>query len=238
MASTAEIYDAFAKHYRSYSEGKSAYINAVDGLIKKQFAKAPIRLLDYGAGDGVRGAALATEMGAGSLIQADVSDAMLAKCKELGVAKQLVDCKQPDWQQQIASCDAMLCLWNVLGHIPSTEARIETLRSLRDLLARDGYFCFDVNNRHNAAYGTLRVLGRRILDAVLPDYTRGDTSFDWEIDGVKYPAHGHLFTFSEVKHMLQAAGLFMVDWRAVHYQTGQVSKCKTAGQLFFVVRAA
>ena len=84
----ATIYDAFAEKYRAYSETKTAYIGAVDDLIATQLATRAGRMLDYGAGDGVRGASVAERLSPSQFFQADISAEMVARCQALGRAEQ------------------------------------------------------------------------------------------------------------------------------------------------------
>jgi len=85
------IYDAFADEYRDYSATKSSYISAVDQLLVERFAGRVETVIDYGAGDGVRGINVFKKLGAQTRYQADRSDGMIAKCRALEVAKQVWD---------------------------------------------------------------------------------------------------------------------------------------------------
>jgi hypothetical protein len=235
---SAEIYDAFAEQYRSYSDHKSAYIHAVDQVILSQLQGKASRIMDYGAADGVRGAALAHDLESTFLCQADISDQMLEKCRTLGKADLLLDCKQANWENNAGQYDCIMSLWNVLGHIPTTQARIKSLRKLRKCLNDTGVICFDVNNRHYAGYGKYRTFIRRVIDVLYPNFNRGDTSFDWMIDGKSYPANGHLFTLYEVKYLLKEAGLTLINWQTIDYKTGKSGHKTSDGQLLFFAKAS
>jgi hypothetical protein len=130
--------------------------------------------------------------------------------------------------------EAITCLWNVLGHLPGSEARIEALAGMRRLLAPGGQIFCDVNNRHNAhAYGRTRVLLRRFIDSVLPDERRGDASFEWQVGGERIAATGHLFTPREMHGLADAAGLVVAEELAIDYVTGEPSGCPRHGQLLY-----
>ena len=75
------------------------------------------------------------------------------------------------------------------------------------------------------------------MDAVSPDYTRGDVKFTWEIDGTEYPASGHFFTPAEMKDLIESAGFRIETVCSVDYQTGRVSPNLSKGQLFYSARA-
>lgn len=234
----ATIYDAFAEKYRAYSETKTAYIAAVDDLVVQALGKGVDAMLDYGAGDGVRGAAVAERVGPEKFFQTDISPEMVARCLALGKADGVLLVSDPDWSSALPPIDAAVCLWNVLGHVPDTQHRRALLAHLKGLMAPGGTLCIDVNNRHYVGYGRWRSLGRRMIDALNPDYARGDIRFTWAIDGVDYPASGHFFTAAEMRDLLTTAGFDIVTAKSVDYQTGTVSDDLCKGQLFFVARTS
>ena len=238
VRSASEIYDLFAEQYRSYSDGKKAYIDAVDRQIIERFADKVSNVLDFGAGDGVRGARVYSELKAQSLTQVDISDAMVEKCKALRAADRVFNVQHSAWLEGQFEFDLAMCLWNVLGHVPGSTDRVAALKQIRSRLAPNGMFIFDVNNRHNEGYGYLKSIGRRALDFIAPDDSRGDVVFDWEIDGEKFPASGHFFTPAEVKRLLASSGFSPVEIMAVDYSSGTVSARLTKGQLLVVAKPA
>lgn len=231
------IYDAFASQYRDYSKSKSAYIESIDALIVERFKGRVSDVLDFGAGDGVRGSNLFNAISAKNLIQTDISEEMLKRCRMQNVANDYWDVSQVAWRTNNQRFDLIMCLWNVLGHVPSTEDRILILNDLRKLVRPNGRLCLDVNNRHYIGYGKFNSLYRRLIDFFAPDYSRGDTAYNWNIGGVQYPAKGHLFIFSEIKYLLKKSGWKIESWRTVDYSTGQLSRRVPDGQLFFILVA-
>lgn len=234
--SAATIYDAFAEKYRPYSETKAAYIAAVDHLICKFLDGKSGVVLDYGAGDGVRGTNLASRIKPTEFYQADISDEMIARCRQIGLAKQVFQVGHENWFADLPPIDTILCLWNVLGHVEGTENRRKLLADLLSLLRPGGQLLMDVNNRHYVGYGKVKTFGRRVIDAMLPDYSRGDIQFNWVIDGVDYPACGHFFTPAEMRDLLTSAGFAIEEAQAADYVTGAISTNLTRGQLFFVAK--
>lgn len=235
--SAERIYDAFAGEYRDYSENKRPYIDAVDREIVN-YIEGPIgEVLDFGAGDGVRGARLFEQLEASTLIQVDISDAMVTRCQSLGVASRCMNVSGIEWDEFKTKVDLALCLWNVLGHIPTTSQRVETLKLLHTRMKKDAVIAIDVNNRHYEGYGYWSSIGRRVIDAIAPNYSRGDIIFDWEINGVKYPSSGHFFTAAEMKDLLGQAGFIIEKMVAVDYQNGAVSEQLTKGQLLTIAKA-
>jgi hypothetical protein len=125
-------------------------------------------------------------------------------------------------------------LWNVFGHIPGGD-RLMVARKVLNFLAPEGVLILDVNNRHNrAAYGSLRVAGRRLIDWLLPDTRRGDSVFTWRHGETKVNGKGHLFTPREVLDLFQSVGFRLVSMLTVDYETGYVSDSRHDGQLFAV----
>jgi SAM-dependent methyltransferase len=230
--STAEIYDLFASSYRSYSNSKRLYINAVDEQILSIFPHEIDCVLDFGSGDGVRGAQLVSKLKVKSFYQADISKEMIKRCKAIGAAKDVLLTSDVNWYKNLPPLDAVFCLWNVLGHINGTDERVQVLRLLCQLLKPGGKIVVDVNNRHNVEYGWIRSVVRRGLDKVFPNYKRGDVTFEWSIGDKKFPANGHFFTEAEVRYLAKFAGLEILSIRAVSYKHGVFSDNLNFGQLF------
>ena len=231
----ADIYDALAPAYRDYAARRSAYLAAVDRFVLENLPAGAASLLDAGAGDGVRGMALARQAAISRVVLCDASAEMAARCAALNPAA-VWHCTVESIPEVPDRFDVICCLWNVLGHIDEREGRLRALRRLRDLLARDGVLFLDVNNRHNArTYGWARVLGRIVVDMIAPDERRGDARFEWRIGSATYPARGHLFVPAEVTRLLEQAGLAVRARAAIDYATGARSSSTLLGQLVFMV---
>lgn len=232
----AEIYDALAPHYREYAEKKQAYISAVDCFIREHVPGAPRNLLDVGAGDGIRGMALASQLGVRETVLCDISAEMVLKCRQL-MPTEVWLAPAEELPATERRFDLITCLWNVLGHLPGRSERVRALSRMAELLSEQGVIFFDVNNRHNAAaYGRLRIFGRVVIDAVLPDERRGDASFDWRVGDRIFPAMGHLFTPAEIEGIITESGLQVEKRIAVDYATGRSSTSRFDGQLVYLVR--
>ena len=234
-----DIYDALAPHYRDYARQKAAYLDAVDRFIVEHAPAGRRALLDVGAGDGVRGMALARCLGAVRVVLAEPSREMAARCRELG-ADAVWETPAEALPQSELRFDVVLCLWNVLGHMGGRAGRLAALQAMRRLLAPGGALFLDVNNRHNAAaYGSLRVLARRCADFLRPDERRGDAAYEWRIGGLTLPGMGHLFTPAEIEAMIRESGLEIRGRVAVDYATGRYSPSPFRGQLLYqAVQAA
>jgi SAM-dependent methyltransferase len=235
----SEAYDRLAPHYRAYAARRSSYILAVDRYIHTHAARGA-RLLDVGSGDGVRAVEIGHAIAASKIVLCEPSSRMAACCRGQQVHAVWEAAAQalPDTDERF---EVITCLWNVLGHLPGRQARIDALSGMRRLLAPGGKIFCDVNNRHNArAYGHAKVTLRRLLDGLVPSERRGDTAFEWNIGGVRIPASGHLFTPGEMRNLIGSAGLSIEERVAVDYLTGERSSAPWHGQLVYRlgVRAA
>jgi len=227
-----QAYDRLAPHYRGLAQSRATYLDAVDGFVIERAARGA-HVLDVGAGDGMRGMRIARAIDARRVVLSEPSAAMVALCRTQGANEvwRVPAQKLPETAQRF---DVILCLWNVLGHLPDRESRVAALQSMRRLLAPGGQIFCDVNNRHNArAYGPARVMLRRLIDGVAPDERRGDTHFEWVVDGERIPASGHLFTPAEMRGLVLAAQLHAAEQRSIDYMTGTASTDPSAGQLVF-----
>lgn len=232
-ASSSDIYDVLALHYREYAGKKSAYLSAVDRFIVDHAPSRPSSMLDVGSGDGIRGMALAQQLGISSVVLSDYSAEMVARCRVLGPSDVWQTAAQ-ELPETDRSFDVITCLWNVMGHLPDRLSRIKALTRMRALLSPRGIIFFDVNNRHNAAaYGWVKILGRIIIDTMQHDDRRGDASFDWKVGDKVFPAMGHLFTPAEIETIIRESGLQVRERIAVDYTSGMVSRSPLRGQLVY-----
>ncbi len=232
---TQNAYDALAPHYRDYSGKRGEYLAAVDQYVIDGINAANPAILDVGAGDGVRGTTIARASQASRLVLSDNSAAMADMCRQQG-ADEVWECTAEELPGEDATFDVVLCLWNVLGHIPDRASRVASLKRIVALLKPGGQLFIDVNNRHNAlAYGRRRVLMRRLLDSVYYHESRGDVSYVWEVAGSKFPSRGHLFIPREVETLFAEAGLLVENRVSINYATGEKSDSPHAGQLVYTL---
>jgi 2-polyprenyl-3-methyl-5-hydroxy-6-metoxy-1,4-benzoquinol methylase len=230
-----DLYDAFAPYYREYSQTKSSYLAAVEKYVIEHIPEGATSLLDVGAGDGVRGMIVAKERKMRRVVLAEPSREMAERCRKLQ-ASEVWQLSAEDLPSTGTCFDTILCLWNVLGHIETRGRRLKALRAMQGLLSERGRIFIDVNNRHNAAaYGSLKVLGRRLIDSIRPDERRGDATFDWKIGDAVLTSMGHLFTPAEVETLFKSSGLKTEDRVSVDYASGSISKSVLKGQLLYTL---
>ena len=226
-------YDLLAPHYRELARGRAAYLEAVDRFVVRHAPEGAASLLDVGAGDGVRGKAIGRALQIEEIVLCDSSREMVARCRQLAPSEVWHSAAE-DLVHPSRRFDVILCLWNVLGHLASVERRVRALGNMRRLLAPGGAVFLDVNNRHNAgAYGKRKVFGRIILDALDPRESRGNSTFEWNINGEHIPGKGHLFTAREMDQLIAQAGLETTRRVAIDYVTGAASRWFFGGQLVY-----
>lgn len=234
-------YSVLAPHYRMISERKKAYIEAVNGLIFSHLLGAVDSVLDVGAADGVRGLAMAQKMAAKQVVLCEPCAEMAALCRlnAAGASHiRVLECDGLALHALEEKYDVVLCLWNVLGHVPNNAARAEMLKVLRQRLKPGGRLFLDVNNRHNAiAYGAFSVLVRRVLDALFFDERRGNAEYMMQIGEELIPSRGHLFAPQEMDRLFALAGLNVCQRKTVNYLSGAISDNAHRGQLFYVLEA-
>lgn len=233
---TAQIYDVFAEEYRSYSEQRIPYISSIDSLIRDNFFEKVDSLVDFGAGDGVRGAKIYEEIKAERLVQVDVSEAMRMRCETLNCAELICHPSDVRLQEYNGQCDLVMALWNVLGHVSTYEERLSVMKAINYLLLPGGFFVFDVNNWHYEGYGKLRSIFRRVKDRFFWKAEDSDVSYEWTINQRRYPATGHLFAPLEVKLLLHETNFEMKKMLAVDYDTGSTSTVMHKGQIFAIAQ--
>jgi len=151
MVSSKELYNKFAPYYRRYSKEKIAYINSVDKLILKNLPARVGEVLDVGCGDGIRGVSLFKRIGGEKMLMIDSSDEMVKLAKkltsqEIRVKRFDISLQKPKLEGQF---NIILCLWNVLGHIPSTSQRLTALENIKRVLGKSGKIYIDISNRYN-----------------------------------------------------------------------------------------
>lgn len=235
MVNNINVYDQVAPVYAEYASKRKEYINSIDQLVIDSL-NSNMRLLDIGAGDGIRLSKILdiTKIKNAMAIEPSLEMAKLCKLNaDVEVKQSLIENIDI---ADMGTFDAITALWNVLGHIPS-NSRVKSLKLMAKLLSPDGIIMLDVNNRHNAAsYGKLKIFWRKVIDTINFKESRGDSYYNWHIGKLKIPSYGHLFIYSELMNLFNQANLIVEDFIAVNYINGNLSNNKTQGQLFFRLR--
>lgn len=225
-------YGRIAPIYRALAAQRQAYINAVDQLVISQVPANARSLLDIGAGDGSRSRRIAEAAGIARLVLLEPSEEM--QTSGWGEAWPM---RAEDLCGVSEEFDVITLLWNVLGHIFSASARLETLRQCARLITPKGRIFADVSHRYNVRhYGVLRTGARFLKDRIAASEKTGDVIVDWEIEGEKCATTGHVFTHREMAGMCQVAGLQIANRTVLDYSTGAAHAWSGLGHLVYELR--
>lgn len=169
------------------------------------------RLLDYGAGEGRYGLALAHARRA-QVVAVDISDMARAELARLahaaGLEAQMKICGPDDalYRQEVAirgEFDIVLFAFGVLAHIAGRERRIALLRSLRPALGAAGHLVLGLPNsrrRFRAEQAAMKGVAQP------PDFEEGDLFYQRHSEDGSLDLFYHLFNRGEIFRDLAEAG--------------------------------
>jgi len=227
-------YDLIAPGFRELSERRRAYLEAVEALVISRIPKQAKSLLDVGSGDGRRALRIAGAVGINEITLTEPSSKMRALIPE----------EYKTWDATVQALppgnrrfDCVTCLWNVLGHVPTSEQRLTALRNLAHYCSENGVIFLDVLNSYNIREcGLFTVAGRWLRDTLFPNEDNGDVNVTWNADGNLVHTQGHVFTAREMQELFEQAGLLVTERIALDYDTGQRRRWITSGNPLYVLR--
>jgi SAM-dependent methyltransferase len=229
-------YDRLAPTYARLALHRAAYLNAVDRLILAAVPPGSRSMLDVGSGDGARAARIAEVAGLPDLTLLEPSERMRSYCPAHVTLWAL---RAEDLRSRQGSFDIVTCLWNVLGHIMPSDARLEALRQFARLVSPQGRIFIDVNHRYNARhYGIMATAMRFLRDRLSPEGSHGDVRVVWDVDGHPCATTGHVFTHAEFAGLAGAAGLSIERRFVIDYASGELRRRACEGNLLYVLRPA
>jgi len=231
-------YDRLAPYYSHFSKKRSAYLRSVEKQIAARIPKGAKSLLDIGSGDGSRAARIAGAAGMPRVVllepSAKMSSEMPAGCEVWRMRAEDMDVSA------IAErFDVLTCLWNVVGHIPGSDARVRALRAAAQLLSSAGLLFVDVIHRYNVrSYGVTMTVARWLRDRISPSDNNGDVKARWSTAGGEISTYGHVFSEREMRRLAGAAGLECAERIVIDYGTGEVRRASWTGNLLYVLQRA
>lgn len=227
-------YDRIARIYASLAKQREAYLEAVDRLVVAETPPGSRSLLDVGAGDGTRAARIARDAGLRQVTLLEPSARMRSYHPATATVWAM---RAQDLHSQQGPFDVITCLWNVLGHILPSAARVEVLRQIARMVSPQGMIFIDVNHRYNARhYGAFATAMRFLRDRVSPVGSHGDVRVVWDVEGRPCATTGHVFTHPEFSALAHAAGLRIEKRFVIDYASGQLSRRSLEGNLMYVLR--
>jgi len=231
-------YDLVAAHFSELSARRREYLAAIEKIIVSRIPSGAHSLLDIGSGDGTRALRIAQSAGIGEVVLLEPSPAL---CAKIQIGEVWPIRAEEIGNHPIATrgrrFDVITCLWNVLGHIRTAEARGELLRQLQKRLTPQGRLFMDVIHRYNIrSYGVTKTAVRYLLDRINPRETNGDVIVKWEFENASCLTFGHVFTHREILALVQHAGLQIESRAVVDYETGAVQRAAFLGNLLYEFR--
>jgi len=240
MVSSEELYNKFAPHFRSYSKKRRAYIESVNNLILENLPMKRESILDIGCGDGIRGMYLFKKIKGRNMLMIDNSSEMIRlsrkfESQKVKVKKLDISIKKLSLKNQY---NIILCLWNVLGHIPKTNQRLTTLKNMRKILKANGRIFIDISNRYNMChYGFKKVASNIIKDILNHSSKNGDFDYKIIIDqNNELDSTCHFFNPFEMKTLFKNSGLIVEKKYSIDYVTGQIRNTFFGGHLLYILK--
>jgi SAM-dependent methyltransferase len=208
------------------------YLRGVDRIVIQNLKDIHAeRLLDIGAGDGRRSKYLSDTLGIKQVIAVESSLKMAAEAREqLGENNVLVgDATKIEFPEE--HFDAVVCLWNVLGHISNEWGRIEVLRKISKSLKPNGKCIIDVNNRYNSRhYGWMAVFRNAFNDLI----RKMDSGwFPLQVNGVEGKVYIH--RPADIRRYLTGINLKVERTYYIDYESGVMRKMPWKGQSVYVL---
>ncbi len=232
MSYSQKVYDQLADSYINVSKERNQYILGVDNLIIPQIQNRK-RLLDLGSGDGIRALRIKELAHISDITFVENSHKMANKCRELGVGK-VAEENIEDFRSE-QKFDVITCLWNVLGNVEMYEGRINVLKNIRSLLSTDGFFFFDVLNRYNISYYGIADVTKTVIKDIFIDGKTRNKIYTKLTANQEVTYNVHYFSDSEVKEMIKAADLSLIETYFIDYKTGEQRNHAWQGQLVYKV---
>ncbi len=232
MRST-DFYTQFASEYDTYANEKRLYLAAIDAEIVAR-KKSCESMIDIGCGTGGRSLRLAEKLKVKDLTLIDQSEGMLSHIPAKDAIHTIcADLSRPGWNVQ-AKADLVVCLWNVFGHIPTREGRLQALKNSASCMHSESILFLDVNNRYNAAhYGIFSVLRNIMTDFFRPFVNNGDYPLTISTSQGALQTTVHLFSPRELDPLFKEAGLVLQRCTAINYRTGKRAATFFGGQLLY-----
>lgn len=233
---TAEnFYDGLAAQYDALLEERAPYLEAVDSFCISALKHAEARdVLDAGCGNGGRLLRIARRA---SIVHAngiDISPHMVREAQHNGAIANVADLSDTESSfinENQSSYDAVLCLWNVLGHVQN-DRRATAIANINKLLRPGGMLIVDVNNRLNAAYYGPGSAVRNAVHAIRYGNEAGDfPTTRQDTAGEPIVTTTHLFSQREITALIENGGFSLEQICHFDYGTGSPRRSQFLGQI-------
>lgn len=229
MKNSKEYYDSIATSYSEQSKRRLAYLNAIDDYIVGKISNlSNSNYLDIGSGDGRRAIKIAQSIPEVQLTLVDDSTGMLHQVEDDSVTVHNLSFFDYKTTKKF---DVITCLWNVIGHFPDKDFRLQFFKSVEHVLADKGRLFFDVNNRYNINhYGTKNVMKSLVKDR------NNDSENGWFTLGeADEQTKVYIHNPFDIEEYLKDTSLKIIDTLYVNYESGKVEDTFFEGQLFYIL---
>lgn len=228
------LYNKLAKDYRTYSEAHRDYLLAINNIVRKFFF-ANSKVIDFGAGDGVRIKTIISDLPIKACLVENSNSMLRHIAKNFSDAMVLpMDFSEKNFSVS-SDNDVAVCLWNVLGHLGSREKVLQGLINIKSSLRTGGIAIIDVNNRHNINQYGLDAIRNILKDIFCYKFSNGDMKFSMHTKNQIIPANVHLFTNKEIISLFKEAGFVVSKRLYIDYSNGNKMLSSLFGQLCYIL---
>ena len=227
-----ECYNSALPHYITMSSQRGNYLRGVDNIVIQSLKGMRIEnLLDIGAGDGRRSKHLADALEIGRVTAIESSSKMAEEARVyLGKNNVIVGhAEKREFPEEYF--DAVICLWNVFGHIPNVNDRIEVLKKISKCLKPDGKCIIDVNNRYNLRYYGFWNVARNLFNDLI--HKKDSGWFSFQVNDVEGKVYIH--RPGEIERYVSGINLKVESVYYIDYESGIIREKQWEGQCVYVL---
>lgn len=229
MKNSKEYYNSIANLYSVQSNERLSYLNTIDDLVvEKMKSYSNLNYLDIGSGDGRRALKIAKNLSPIRLSLLDDSAAMLKLLDDKEVIIHEVSFLEFNTSEKY---DFISCLWNVLGHFPSRNHRIEFFHKIENLLSKKGVLILDVNNRYNISYYGFE----NVMNNVMKDRNNVEDNGWFSLGDTHSATKVYIHNPFDIVEYIEETSLQILDTFYINYETGKLEKTFFEGQLLYVI---
>lgn len=231
LLNSKQYYDSIAEEYAFIKKQKRSYLDKVDSIIINDFFQRSKKVLDVGAGDGLRGVKIFKQIEAKTICLVEESGEMIKNIGSLeGVEVFVGSIRNFPCQQDF---DLILCLWNVLGHINNFQERVQILTLMKNCLSKNGVIAIDFNNRFNYKnYGVMNV----IRNIIMSFFGKETGWFELKNHNNDIISRVYIHNYFEIKKIISQSGLRVKDLKVINYDDGTIHDNIFQGQYLFYLK--
>ncbi|WP_178984740.1 methyltransferase domain-containing protein [Winogradskyella helgolandensis] len=232
MKDSKAYYDHLATSYQSESNSRKKYLTAIDNYTVESInGDAIYNYLDIGAGNGSRSLKIAKSIPVQKeIFLIDNSSKMLENVSSLEQVKVFNE-SVFDFNST-TKFNLITCLWNVIGHFETQEARLQLFKKVSLLLEPGGVFIFDVNNRYNISHYGLNNVEQNIKNDNLNVKDSGWFTLGEKPNQTKVYIHSPFDIYDYIKE----TDLILEENKYIDYSTGETKSTFFEGQLVYKIR--